>query len=340
MDLTMELISNLNRDIPIITEEEEDAISFIERTYQENCLSQPKKSNDKPFEIQSGSNAGESFYLKELLNSYKDRIASLESELKRKDIIINNLLNLTKNLVDESKKPCVYDIQTPNGCHSTVNNSSELFHESVSHKINISTTEEKHLSVNDQLSEVRKNRHETFLLEKQTADITNTRIHEKKVFVIGDSMLNGIKEKDLETEKTNVKVRYFSGAKVVDIVPKVKELLEENPNAFILHAGTNDAVSKPSNVIIDELLSLKNLIENKLPKCKVYISTLTPRTDDGKASLTINNFNKHLNDLKLNIMDNKNISVRDLGKKGLHLSRYGKKKFTKNISYIINELEN
>ena len=100
------------------------------------------------------------------------------------------------------------------------------------------------------------------------------------------------------------------------------------------------ATSKPSNTIIDELLSLKNWIENESPSCKVFIASLTPRMDDGKAALTIKNFNKHLNTLKLNILDNSNISIHDLGKKGLHLSKVGKKKLTKNILNIINNIDN
>ena len=41
----MELISNFDEEIPILIEEKEDAMSFIERAYQEKCLQQPKQKS-------------------------------------------------------------------------------------------------------------------------------------------------------------------------------------------------------------------------------------------------------------------------------------------------------
>lgn len=347
MDAKVELISNFDQEIPIVIEEEEDAMSFIERAYQEKCVQQPKqKSFCKSTEqivTHDGGNLTNKFYLNELLISYKERISFLEREVSKKDIIINNFFKLTNNLLKDSRKTCVDDVQKVMNDHSYVENFTDSENEPVSNDENKTAKKEKQTSsIQDQLSEIRKNRHSNYLstkeLTKEKTDFPTGQ--EKKVIVMGDSMLNGIKEKDLDTKKTKVKVKYFGGAKVADLKRKVEMIIEEKPTAVILYAGTNDAVTKPSNAIIDELLSLKNRIENELPCCKVVISSLTPRVDDGKAALTIKNFNNHLNDLKIDILDNSNILVQDLGKRGLHLSNYGKKKLTRNILRVIYDLEN
>ena len=63
---------------------------------------------------------------------------------------------------------------------------------------------------------------------------------------------------------------------------------------------------------------------DNLPKCKVVISTPTLCTDDGKAALTVSQLTKHLLQLDICIIDNRNISARNLGNKGLHLIQQAK----------------
>ena len=62
-------------------------------------------------------------------------------------------------------------------------------------------------------------------------------------------------------------------------------------------------------------LPLKNAIEKALPKCKVILTSLPPRLDNGKTNLNIKHFNDHLKQLKVEVMDNTNITSNDLGKK-------------------------
>ena len=82
-------------------------------------------------------------------------------------------------------------------------------------------------------------------------------------------------------------------------------------------------------------LPLKNAIEKALPKCKVILTSLTPRLDNGKANLNIKHFNDHLKQLKVEVIDNTNITSNDLGKKGLHLSKSGKAKLARNIVNVL-----
>ena len=49
----------------------------------------------------------------------------------------------------------------------------------------------------------------------------------------------------------------------------------------------------------------------------------TIRTDNGRAALTLSNFNKLLGQLEVDFIDNVNIKEVLLGKKGLHLNKKG-----------------
>ena len=68
---------------------------------------------------------------------------------------------------------------------------------------------------------------------------------------------------------------------------------------------------------------MKAFVEKALPDCNVCISNLTLRTDNAKASLTINNVSQHLSTLQLDIIDNSNISNAGLSRGGLHLNSQG-----------------
>ena len=62
----------------------------------------------------------------------------------------------------------------------------------------------------------------------------------------------------------------------------------------------------------------------QLPNCRVVVSKPTIRIDHGNANLTLRNVNKHLKTLNLECIENGNISVQHLGRKGLHLNSKGK----------------
>ena len=54
-----------------------------------------------------------------------------------------------------------------------------------------------------------------------------------------------------------VQVRDFRGATIDDLKHHLVPLLKKKAEHIILHIGTNDAVSKTSEQIVDELLQLK-----------------------------------------------------------------------------------
>ena len=78
--------------------------------------------------------------------------------------------------------------------------------------------------------------------------------------IVGDSILTGIDEKRLSRNYQGVKVQDFRGATIDDLRYHLVPLLKKKPEHIILHIGTNDAVSKTSRRILEELLQLKQNI--------------------------------------------------------------------------------
>ena len=83
--------------------------------------------------------------------------------------------------------------------------------------------------------------------------------------------------------------------------------------------------------ILDNLITLKSFITDKLPNCKVVISTPTLRADDWKAVLTVSQLTNDLLQLDIDIIDSRNINARNLANKGLHLNPTGTSRLTKNL---------
>ena len=96
--------------------------------------------------------------------------------------------------------------------------------------------------------------------------------------------------------------------------------------------GTNSSVNETSRDILNEILSLKNLIEKLRPKCKVIVSNIIYRSDNGKDFLTvILNLNDHLDALSIDVVDNRNIGGNCLTNSGLYLNSTGYAKLAINF---------
>ena len=147
---------------------------------------------------------------------------------------------------------------------------------------------------------------------------------------MGDSILNGVIERNLSNDQS-VKVRKFPEATVDDLRHRVLPINRKQPKYIIIHAGTNDAVKFTSRDILNKLLRLKSLIQGKLPDAEITISTPTLRSDNGKAVLTVRQLTNHLINLKIDILDNRNITGKHLSRRGLHLNQSGSNLLTKNI---------
>ena len=145
----------------------------------------------------------------------------------------------------------------------------------------------------------------------------------KTILIVGDSIISGVLEEGLCGGGRNVKVRNFPGTTVDDLNHHIIPLLQENPSHIIVHAESNDSYNSTSREILNKFLNFKLLQQEKLPDCKVYILTPRLRSDNGKATLTVNQLTKHLLQLNINIVDIRNITSKHLSRKGSHLNKSG-----------------
>ena len=132
-----------------------------------------------------------------------------------------------------------------------------------------------------------------------------------------------------------VKVLNFQDATIEDMQHNLVPILEINPCRLILHVGTNNAESFTSREIFDKLLKLKTFISEKCPQCQTIFSTPTIRSDKAKANLTVRQLTNHLLQLEIDVVDNRNITDRCIGRKGLHLNISGTIQLAKNFLNFI-----
>ena len=141
--------------------------------------------------------------------------------------------------------------------------------------------------------------------------------------IAGNSIISVIPEEHLSGKNGAVKVRNFPGATIEDMQHKLLSILERNPRRLILHVGTNNTESCTSREILDKLLKLKTFISEKCPQCQTILSTATIRSAKAKTNLAVRQLTNHLLQLKIDEVDNINITDRCIGRKWLHLNFSG-----------------
>ena len=175
-----------------------------------------------------------------------------------------------------------------------------------------------------------------YLLLLKLQDVRPLTLYPSNTTVIaGDSIINGIHEERLSGKYGVVKVRNFPGATIEDMQHNLVTILEKNPCRFIFHVGTNNVESCASREILDKLLKLKTFISEKCPQCQTIFSTPTIRSDKAKANLTVRQLTNHLLQLEIDVVDNRNITDRCIGRKGLHLNISGTIQLAKNFLNFI-----
>ena len=161
----------------------------------------------------------------------------------------------------------------------------------------------------------------------------------KTLYILSDSMLNGIDEKRLTGNKyCDVIIQCHGGCTIECMYSHLDTVMERKPEFVLLHVGTNNCVNRTSDEVLKDLKRLKEYIERVLKSTKVYISLPTVRTDNTRANNIIRNLNIKLKKLNYTLLDNCNINEHHLGKKGLHFNNHGTRKMASNIISLIKSL--
>ena len=141
--------------------------------------------------------------LHRVVDLLKDRILSLENELKQKDTVIKFL---TKKLVE---------------------NNYQLVSKGINANISLIQSNDSEESGND------------CNMIKNSCNGTNEQFKKRNITIVGDSLLNCIHEKGL-SKNQSVKVNNIPGGTIDAILDKLDYFLKNKPDGLIVHAGTND----------------------------------------------------------------------------------------------------
>ena len=157
----------------------------------------------------------------------------------------------------------------------------------------------------------------------------------KSVFIIDDLIIKGLAETGISKDH-NVKVRPQPGCTTEDIEDHIKPILRKNPDAIIIHSGTNDVTNdKPTKKKIKKVVKL---IEDTNPAIQVIISGLIHREDrevnDEIASIN-NQLESYCNSKNFLFVNNDNMKSSCLAKDKLHLNKTGNSIFAKNIISVL-----
>ena len=119
---------------------------------------------------------------------------------------------------------------------------------------------------------------------------------------------------------------------------RVRKIAPSNPDFLLIHVATNDSIKKTSDEMLFELEELTNFVNKILPGTQVIISTPIILADYIMAKNRIINHNEKLKKSQLRILDNSNLNISHLGRKGLHFSNHGTKKMAVNLISLIRRL--
>lgn len=178
---------------------------------------------------------------------------------------------------------------------------------------------------------------------ERTKDTPNTfdkdEISRKKIYIVGDSMLNGIKEKGLQ-KKHHVKVRAHPGSTTDDLIDYINPIIKKKPDGIIIHGGCND--------ITNDIDTLKNIdrivqcVKKKSPDTELIMSEIIIRKDikgiDKKVELLNENIKKSCEAHNITLIRHENIMEPHLSYKKLHLNKKGISTLAYNFINCINNI--
>lgn len=299
-----------------------------------------------------------------LCNLYSN-IEFLKNELMEKNDMIKQLIALQNNILRSERNNKNSNVDNSSDDSSSQSNSeSFVINDEYTDTVNteygiqrylvtisedesddILSTRHK-ISIDEQINNARLMQKQKFMAMKSRQEMENknkpsdppmppNNLYKSKwknntCLIVGDSTLNGVQEKRMSSNNL-IKVRIFSGAKIVDFYNYLVPLMAKCPSRVIIQAGCNDALEKSSQMILDELLQLKHYVESKLPGVKVTLSCPVIRIDNSKARLTLLQLRSKLEKLEVPLIKNENIDVDCLGRGGLHLNEKGYKKLAMNF---------
>ena len=179
----------------------------------------------------------------------------------------------------------------------------------------------------------------TRISDSERNDPANQSAKRKEVFIVGDSILKNLQGRKI-SRSAKVKVSSFPGCTTIDMRDHIKPTLRKNPDAIVIHVGTNSLRSSASvRDCAEEIVNLATMIGNE-SSADLAISSIIARSDDESVAVKVSGVNKLLktfcNPNGWGFVGHSNISPEhDLNRSGLHLNAKGTARLATNfINYL------
>lgn len=317
--LSQELDYNtlLNKLKDVLSGEIREIRDEIKRETQDFIVEYIESNEDKS----SSKHDLENYDHRDLILHMQKEIEFLRGELSLKNQIIQNIAKF-------SQKPLLHDEQVFSHTENT-----NIFKKNEKNREDPIIDREKLSQKGDKNNKTPDN--------KNKNNNTNV-IDRKNVFIVGDSLLNGINENGMKKLNHNVKVRNHPGATTEDIIDHIKPILRKKPDLLIVHSGTNDLTNEKVNTT-ECLENINRYIKKTSPNTTLVVSKLIKRKDKPGIEKNLNDLNESIERscklMNVEMIGNDNIMEGNLSTKKLHLNKSGNSKFAQNLIKFIREFK-
>ena len=148
----------------------------------------------------------------------------------------------------------------------------------------------------------------------------------KSTFIVGDSIISGLKGWRMSDKNNVVRVRSFPGATIEDMDDYIKPSSRASPDNLIIHIGTNNLPSDEPKQIVDKITKLAEAFQHSSPNTSIAISELAPRNDSGELNSKGKSVNRLLRPSCVSrgwTYLEHGLDAESLNSKGLHLNKKG-----------------
>ena len=146
--------------------------------------------------------------------------------------------------------------------------------------------------------------------------------------IVGDSMTRNV---CIKLQGAEVRKFTMSGATIEDVESRLPHIIgKTKPNTLIIHVGTNNLIQDNIENLRQKYCNLLRQAKRDCPECKILMSGIFLRADEGNLVTSVPQANELLQELcsaySVEYLDNflnRNKSVQSLKRDGLHLTRTG-----------------
>ena len=146
--------------------------------------------------------------------------------------------------------------------------------------------------------------------------------------IVGDSMTRNV---CIKLQGAEVRKFTMSGATIEDVESRLLHIIgKTKPNTLIIHVGTNNLIQDNIENLRQKYCNLLRQAKRDCPECKILMSGIFLRADEGNLVTSVPQANELLQELcsaySVEYLDNflnRNKSVQSLKRDGLHLTRTG-----------------